>query len=99
MKSIVEDRTYLKDPVLRGFLEKVCAGDERVRVSGPDGSAKALLTALVRRFSGKTTLVVVPTLAKAAAFLPRPFCLPAGRQRAPLSSLGPPFPGFHLLAG
>jgi len=68
MKSIVEDRTYLKDPVLRGFLEKVCAGDERVRVSGPDGSAKALLTALVRRFSGKTTLVVVPTLAKAERF-------------------------------
>lgn len=68
MKRIVEDRTYLKDPVLRGFLEKVCAGDERVRVSGPDGSAKALLAALVRRFSGKTTLVVVPTLAEAERF-------------------------------
>lgn len=66
---IVEDKLLIADPAFRDVLEGVCRKDERIRVSGIHGSAKALLLAVLYRSLKKTILVVTPTMDQARNML------------------------------
>ncbi len=61
----IEDKLFLTDPAFRDVLEGIRRKDDRIRVSGIHGSAKALLFAVLYRSLKKTILVVTSTMDEA----------------------------------
>ncbi len=61
MREVIEGKRFLTDPAFRSILDRLRSGEERIRVSGVYGSARALLIAILYRNHKKTFLVAAPT--------------------------------------
>ena len=60
MRKIVEITKKPSDPNLRELLERITRGEDRIRVGGLEGSARAFLLALLFHHLRRTLIVIVP---------------------------------------
>ena len=60
MRKIVEITKKPGDPALRELLERIDRGEDRIRVGGLEGSARAFLMALLFRHLRRPLIVIVP---------------------------------------
>jgi transcription-repair coupling factor (superfamily II helicase) len=67
VRKIVENRKIPVDPALRGLLERLNRGEQRIAIGGLEGSARAFLMALLFRQLRRPLIVISPTEKDAAA--------------------------------
>jgi len=67
VRKIVENRKNPGDPALRGLLERLGRGEQRIAVGGLEGSARAFLMALLFRQLRRPLIVISPTEKEADA--------------------------------
>jgi transcription-repair coupling factor (superfamily II helicase) len=61
VRKIVEIMKKPSDPAVRGLLERINRGEDRITVGGPEGAARAFLLSLLFRHLRRTLIVIAPT--------------------------------------
>ncbi len=68
MRKIVEITKKASDPAVRELLERIDRGEDRIRVGGLEGSARAFLLALLFHHLRRPLIVIVPEEKEAGAW-------------------------------
>ncbi len=67
LRKIVDTTKRPSDPNLRDLLDRIARGEERIRVGGLEGSARAFLAALLFHHLHRPLIMVVPDEKEAGA--------------------------------
>ena len=65
MRNIVDERKFLTDPTFKAVIEEISRGEDKLKISGLHGSARAFLFSILFRIIKKPLVVISPTVREA----------------------------------